>query len=170
MGPKVPELCTSESHVPLRACTSFALSGRRLSKNQTPVATSTWLLRALLPKPPDASRGESRPRGAMKWKRHEQRRESRRRSFWFRRRWCLAVAALWFRRIRIKLLTPSVSWIQKSIKHVGSFPFFMFSLLCSTQTEFLLNGQCRASCFETLYQENRRVASWGQHWRSCNRR
>ena len=30
------ELCTSESHVPLCACTSFALSGRRLSKNWTP--------------------------------------------------------------------------------------------------------------------------------------
>ena len=28
----------------------------------------------------------------------------------------------------------TVSCIQKSIKHVGSFPFFMFSLLCSTQT------------------------------------
>ena len=97
------------THAPPRACTSFPLSGRQLSKNQTPAAISTRLLRALLPKPPDASRGESRPRGAMKWKRHEQRRESRRRSFWFRRRWCLAVAALWFRRIRIKLLTPSQS-------------------------------------------------------------
>ena len=28
----------------------------------------------------------------------------------------------------------TVSCIQKSIKHMGSFPFFMFSLLCSTQT------------------------------------
>ena len=29
----------------------------------------------------------------------------------------------------------TVSCIQKSIKHMGSFPFFMFSLLCSTKTD-----------------------------------
>ena len=29
----------------------------------------------------------------------------------------------------------TVSCIQKSIKHVGSFPFFMLSLLCSMQTD-----------------------------------
>ena len=83
VGPKASELCTSESHAPPHACTSFPLSGRQLSKNQTPAAISTRLLRTLLPKPPDASLGESWPRGAMKWKRPEQRRESRR----GRRRW-----------------------------------------------------------------------------------
>ena len=92
VGPKASELCTSESHAPPHACTSFPLSGRQLSKNQTPAAISTRLLRTLLPKPPDASLGESWPRGAMKWKRPEQRRESRR----GRRRWCLAAVALWF--------------------------------------------------------------------------
>ena len=73
-----PELCTSESHTPPCACTSFALFGRRLSKNRTPATISIWLLHAPSRKPPDASRGESQPRGAMKGKPPEQRRESRR--------------------------------------------------------------------------------------------
>ena len=98
------------THAPPRACTSFPLSGRQLSKNQTPAAISTRLLRALLPKPLDVSLGESWPRGAMKWKRPEQRRENRR----GRRRWCLAAVALWFRRLRIKLLTPSQSLASRN--------------------------------------------------------
>ena len=109
-----PELCTSESHVPLCACTSFALPGHRLSKNRTPATISTRLLHALSPKPSDVSQGESRPKGAMKWKRPEQRRERRRGSFRFQRCWCLAAAPPWFHQIQIKLLTSSQSLASKN--------------------------------------------------------
>ena len=108
------DLCTSESHAPLCACTSFALSGRWLSKNRTPATISTRLLHALSPKPSDASQGESRLKGAMKWKRPEHRRESRRGSFPFQRCWCLAAAPPWFRQIQIKLLTSSQSLASKN--------------------------------------------------------